>query len=82
VNCRQVIEFLMDYVDGELPEHVKMCFDMHLEVCPPCIEYLKTYQETIVLAKDCCKEDPNCRCDEMPEQLITAILVSRKTQPT
>lgn len=81
MNCRDMIEFLMDYVEGELPEHVRMCFDMHLQVCPPCVEYLNTYKTTITLTKSCC-DDPACPCEEMPEPLIQAILASRKTQPT
>lgn len=78
MNCREMIDFLSDYLEGELPEHVKMCFDMHLEMCPPCVEYLRTYEQTILIAKKCCCEDPACQCDEMPEPLIKAILLARK----
>jgi predicted anti-sigma-YlaC factor YlaD len=78
VNCREMIDFLSDYIEGELPENVKMCFDMHLEMCPPCVEYLRTYRETIAIAKKCCCDDPGC--DEMPEPLIQAILAARKAQ--
>ncbi len=75
MNCREVIEFLMDYIDDELPENVKMCFDMHLQMCPPCVEYLKTYKHTILVAKDCCQKSTSC--EEIPEQLIQAILAAR-----
>ena len=78
MNCREMIEFLMDYLDGELPENVKMCFDMHLQMCPPCVEYLKTYRDTISIAKTCCAK--NSVCEEMPEPLIQAILAARKGQ--
>lgn len=75
MNCREIVDFLMDYVDGELPDHVKACFDMHLQDCPPCVEYLKTYRATVLIAKRCCSESP---CDEIPEPLIQAILAARK----
>jgi anti-sigma factor RsiW len=71
----------MDYIDGELPDHVRMCFDMHLQMCPPCVEYLKTYRATVALTKTCCQENPACKCDEMPEALVKAILSTRKIQP-
>lgn len=79
MNCREIIEFLMDYCDGELPEHVQACFEMHLQVCPPCETYLKTYRETILIAKRCVCENPASACDEIPEPLIKAILAARKS---
>ncbi len=80
MNCREVIDFLMEYLDDELPENVKMCFDMHLEMCPPCVEYLRTYKHTILVAKGCCKSAPSA-CDEIPEALVQAILAARKARP-
>jgi len=77
VNCREICEFLMDYVDGELPEHVKACFDMHLSQCPPCVEYMRTYRQTIVIAKSCCCDEA-AKLPEVPEPLIQAILKARK----
>jgi hypothetical protein len=68
----------MDYLDGELPEHVQACFDMHLQMCPPCVEYLKTYRATILIAKTCCHENPAYQCEKVPEELIQAILAARK----
>jgi hypothetical protein len=68
----------MDYDDGELPEHVRACFDMHLQMCPPCVEYLKTYRTTILMARQCSLENPAYQCDEVPEALIKAILAARK----
>lgn len=78
MNCRELIDFLSDYIEGELPENVKMCFDMHLEMCPPCVEYLKTYQATIQIAKSCCCDSPAKKMEPMPEQLVSAILSARK----
>ena len=78
MNCREIVEFLMDYIDDELPEHVKACFDMHLQMCPPCVEYLKSYRQTIQIAKTCCHDDPASKCEQVPEELIQAILAARK----
>jgi len=78
VKCQEIVEFLMDYIEGELPEHVKACFDMHLQMCPPCVDYLKTYRETILIAKGCCCDHPEAKLQEVPEPLIQAILAARK----
>ena len=77
MKCQEIVEFLMDYLDGELPEHVKACFDMHLQMCPPCVEYLKTYRETILIAKGCCCDEKS-KLQDVPEPLIQAILAARK----
>jgi anti-sigma factor RsiW len=78
VNCRQVIDFLMDYIDGELPEHVKACFDMHLQMCPPCVEYLRTYRATVTVTKACLHDHAATCTEPMPEQLIQAILAAKQ----
>jgi predicted anti-sigma-YlaC factor YlaD len=78
VNCKEIVDFLMDYLEGELPENVHSCFDTHLQSCPSCVDYLNTYRTTILVAKSCCHENPAHMCDEVPEPLIKAILAARK----
>jgi anti-sigma factor RsiW len=74
VTCRDVIEFLMDYCDGELPDGERALFDAHLADCPDCVAYLKNYEQTVRLEKDAFAEPPG----DMPEGLIQAILAARK----
>jgi anti-sigma factor (TIGR02949 family) len=75
VTCRDVLEFLMAYLDGELPAHERMLFERHLAECPPCIDYLGTYREAIALGKAACEGSP--ACGEIPEELVKAILAAR-----
>ena len=51
IRCRELIEFLMDYVSGELPGGQREEFEKHLRVCPSCVAYVKTYQEAVALGK-------------------------------
>lgn len=72
-TCRELIDFLGDYLSGELPAAQRAEFERHLAICPPCVAYLKTYEQTIRLGKSACT-DVN---EEPPEELIKAILAAR-----
>lgn len=64
----------MSYVDGELPPEQRSEFDRHMTVCPSCVNYLKTYERTVLLAKSSMDDAVP---DEVPESLIAAILAAR-----
>jgi hypothetical protein len=75
-TCRDVVEFLMDFLSSSLPADEQQRFEEHLGCCPPCIAYLKTYQETVELEKGClCGE--GLPLPPVPEELIRAILAAR-----
>jgi anti-sigma factor RsiW len=64
----------MSYLDHELPPEQRAEFDRHMAVCPSCVDYLKTYEKTVLLAKSC-GNDP--APDDVPESLIEAVLNAR-----
>jgi anti-sigma factor RsiW len=74
VNCRTLIEFLMAYLDGELPDAERAQFEAHLAECPWCVAYLKTYQETVRLGKAVLTEP---EAPPPPEELVRAVLAAR-----
>ena len=74
MNCREIIEFLVDYLDGELPAGTKADFERHLAVCESCVAYLATYRETIRVSRLATADD---LVNDAPEELIEAILQSR-----
>lgn len=78
LTCREICDFMMAYLDGELPPGQREVFQAHLAICPQCLCYLETYQKTIALGKDACT-DPNP--PPVPEDLVRAILAARKQQP-
>ena len=77
MNCQECADFLLDYLEGNLPAEQAAAFDEHLRLCPPCIVYIASYKECIELGKSCmeCKEEMG---GEAPEHLINAILEARK----
>ena len=42
MTCRDVVEFLMNFLDGELPEQERARFEEHLCCCPPCVTYQRS----------------------------------------
>ena len=75
MTCQQLIDFIMSYLDDELPPAQRAEFDRHMSGCQSCVDYLKTYEKTILLAK-ACADDPVP--EEVPESLVQAILEARK----
>ena len=72
-----MVEFLMAYLDGELSDAQHSEFAAHLELCPPCVTYLDTYQEAVRLGRSVCRADSDALPDDVPEGLIQAILAVR-----
>ena len=75
ITCQQLIDFIMSYLDDELPADQRAEFDRHMAACPSCVDYLKTYEKTVSLAKACATDEVP---DEVPESLVQAILEARK----
>lgn len=78
ITCREFVEFLMDYLDGELPAGQRGVFDRHLELCAPCVAYLQSYLETVHLESRALDADRDPLPEDVPEQLVRAILEARK----
>jgi anti-sigma factor RsiW len=77
MTCRHILDFLMDYLNGELSAEERAIFDRHMSLCPPCVAYLKSYQETVKL-EQCLGHAHEPACEEIPEELVKAILAARK----
>ena len=73
VSCREVLDFLAAYLDGELAAGVRAGFEAHLARCPACVSYLEGYRETIRLGRDAYAPDAPL-AEDVPEELVEAIL--------
>jgi anti-sigma factor RsiW len=76
VNCRECTDFLIDYVNGDLPPAQQRVFEQHLELCQQCVTYLESYRETLALGR-MVAEEPE---PPVPEALVRAILAARSTK--
>jgi anti-sigma factor RsiW len=77
MNCRECTDFLIDYINGDLPPAQQRVFEGHLELCPPCLTYLESYRATV---KSCelAGEEPQ---EPIPEVMVQAILAARAVKP-
>lgn len=78
MTCRELIDFLGAYFDGELSRDVRLRFEEHLAACPECSAYLETYRQTLKLAKDAFHEMDDPVPADVPEDLVKAILSARR----
>jgi anti-sigma factor RsiW len=76
LTCRELIDFLAAYLDGELPPAERAAFDWHLGVCPDCVRYLESYCETVRLGKQAFAAEGAPPAD-VPPELVAAILAAR-----
>jgi anti-sigma factor RsiW len=72
LTCREINEFLMDYLDGALPTAQHQTFERHVAICPDCAAYLATYRTTVAMEKQAFADDPHAAT--APPELIDAIL--------
>ncbi len=77
MTCQEMIDFLADYLEGELPESQSHTLDQHLALCPECEAYLQSYRSTIDLSTLVCR-DREGHPEAMPEDLVQAILEARR----
>jgi len=75
-SCKDLIDFLDDYLAGRLSDPVRARFEQHMAQCPPCKDYLRTYRDTVELARESCRKSLALP-EGMPELLVKAIVESR-----
>jgi predicted anti-sigma-YlaC factor YlaD len=79
LTCREMTDFLADYLDGSLSPAERHLVGKHLADCPECIAYLRSYAETIRLARQTREDDS--LSDTIPDELVRAILAARHGVP-
>lgn len=76
MTCRELTEFIIDYVEGDLAPEERMLFEQHVGRCHTCVKYIETYRETIALGKTAFAGSDSVP-EQIPEELVRAILASR-----
>ena len=78
ITCREFEEFVLSYVDGELPARQARIFEWHLRICRECREYLAAYRRTIELGEAVLGPAREAVPEDVPEDLVRAVLDSRE----
>jgi anti-sigma factor RsiW len=80
MTCREITEFLSEYRSGELGSEQRARFERHLTSCRECVAYLRSFEETIRLAKGAFGHPEDALPADVPEALVRGILDSCKTR--
>lgn len=78
LTCRELVEFLADYLAGALPPDAAARFTAHLALCPSCVRYARSYRTSVELARRVCHAADSLP-DEVSEALVRAVLDARRT---
>ena len=76
MTCRQLVDFLADYVAGTLDSLVRVSFEAHVGECTACSDYVRTYRETIGLARAAGRDEATVAA--MPPELVDAIIAAAR----
>lgn len=78
MDCRELIEFLSEYLNGGLEPNERARFDVHLAECHDCEAYLDALRKTVRLVRTLRNDDLAASVTTMPISLQRAILTAHR----
>ena len=78
ITCREFEEFVLRYLDGELPRRQVRIFEWHMRLCRECREYLAAYQRALEIGKAVLGPDEEPVPADVPEDLVAAVLEAKR----
>jgi hypothetical protein len=66
ISCSQMVDYVMDYLNGSLPTDERQHFDGHLSYCPECVKFFETYKKTPEVSREALSL-------EMPEKVRSEV---------
>jgi hypothetical protein len=74
VNCKRYLALLHEFVDCTLPQDIQNDIHAHMEACPRCKVFFKTYTMTITLSR---KAENTCSISEDQFDRLRDLLASK-----
>jgi hypothetical protein len=78
MTCQEVIDFLSDYLDGNLPWRRHALFLVHLGLCRDCRNYIASFEQTLRLMRAAAHSLDWEHLPPLPPELMKAIEAARK----
>lgn len=78
ITCQEFEDFILAYLEGELPDRQRFVFELHLKVCRECRDYLAAYRRTMDVSKRAFEHPEDAVPDEVPDDLVKAVLAARR----
>jgi hypothetical protein len=57
-SCKDEVTLIGDYLSSRLSPRVATAFEMHMQACPDCVAFLRTYTKTIEATRAFLKTHP------------------------
>ena len=78
LTCRQVEQFLLDYIEGQVSLWTWCKFRYHLLLCDDCRQYLQDYRNTVALGRHIFANLDDEAFGKVPDEILAAILKAGK----
>ena len=79
ITCVEFEDFMIAYMEGELPPAQRRVFEFHMKICRECRDYMAAYKRTIEVSGRAFKDQSAPVPPEIPEDLVQAILDARRS---
>ena len=80
LTCKEFDDFMIDYLEGELPVWQKYMCWLHVKMCRECAHFVRQYRRTVALEQSAYDSADDPVPDSVPEELVQAALTRRKHQ--
>ena len=77
LNCRQIEDFIDDYLDESMAWRKRALFRSHLLMCRECRSYIEAYKRASALGRKVFSDGDGPPPEDVPEELVKAILEAR-----
>ena len=77
ITCREFEDFILAYLDGELPHRQRKIFEWHIRLCRECREYLAAYRRSMEVSEQVLSKESLVPTD-VPEDLVEAVIQATK----
>jgi anti-sigma factor RsiW len=80
MTCKDFVDFIRAYRDGELTGESRRVFEDHIKNCNRCHVYLREYGEVVALAKGAYADLDDEVPAEVPAEIVNAVLATLRQQ--
>ena len=79
ITCMEFEDFMIGYMEGDLPAGQRRVFEFHMKICRECRDYMAAYKRTIEISGRAFEDQGAPVPPEVPEDLVQAILDARRS---
>ena len=76
MTCKELVELVTEYLEGSLPDNVRLRMESHLSGCEGCTNYVEQMRQTIQLPGQLREEDLSA---EQKDNLLKLFRELKKT---